>query len=136
MKYLAVAFGTALWGAAVMWAVDPLHPDLAMMVPAFGGAFVAGLICAPLFLMPGWGWSALAGVLASGLGGALGGAGLALAGDAGAMSLLQAAMIGAAFVASMLLEVPLVLLIWLAGAVAMHFLARRLGRSRLSRLTP
>lgn len=126
MKYLAVAFGTALWGAAVMFAVDPLHPEPAFMAWAFGGALLAGLVCAPLFLRPGWGWSALAGVLASGLGGALGGAGFALVD--GAVNVLQAAMIGAAFVASALLQVPLALLTWLAGAVAIHFLARRLCR--------
>lgn len=123
MKSLIMAGVTGLWGLAVMLAVDPAPAPLAA---AFGGAVMAGLVCARLFLRGRALWSVLAALLACTLGAAFGGFGLALAD--GGINPFWAALIGVAFVASALWQVPLALAIWLAGAGTVDRLARRLGR--------
>ena len=123
MKSLIMAGVTGLWGLAVMLAVDPAPAPLAA---AFGGAVMAGLVCARLFLRGRALWSVLAALLASTLGAAFGGFGLVLAD--GGINPFWAALIGVAFVASALWQVPLALAIWLAGAGTVDRLARRLGR--------
>ena len=126
MKSLIMAGVTGLWGLAVMLAVDPANPAPAPLAAAFGGAVMAGLVCARLFLRGRALWSVLAALLASTLGAAFGGFGLVLAD--GGINPFWAALIGVAFVASALWQVPLALAIWLAGAGTVDRLARRLGR--------
>lgn len=122
MKRLITATAIALWGGGVMWAMDPVHPDLGMIVAALGGAFLSGLAAAPLFLRGHWGWSALGAVCATCGGAALGGALLAIIGLP--PSPIQGMALGVALVGAGIFQNPVVFLTWLGGAVAVDRLAR------------
>jgi hypothetical protein len=122
MKRLWISLATGLWGGTTMLAMMGIrHPDLSMAMAATLGAAVAGAILAPLFCRAHLFWTILAVVLATSLGAALAG-GLV----AGLSDLRMGLVMAPALVWSTLLQEPLVLAVWLAGAIALHGTARSL----------
>jgi hypothetical protein len=126
MKRLITATAIGLWGGAVMWAMDPVHPETGMIVAALTGAFLSGLVAAPLFQQGYWGWSAFAAVCATFGGAALGGA--LLATIAMPPSPIEGMALGIALVGAGIVQSPVVLVTWLAGAVAVASIAPRAAR--------
>lgn len=122
MKRLIPATAIGLWGGGVMWVMDPRHPEPGMIAAAVAGAFLSGLVAAPLFLRGYWGWSALGAVCATCGGAALGGA--LLATIVLPPSPIEGMALGIALVGAGIVQSPLVFLVWVAGAVAVDRAAR------------
>ncbi len=114
-----------------------LDPFALAMIPVSGlGAFVAGLICAPLFGHDAeWelGAAMLGAVLATALGGLFG----ALLAE-GPMGFSQVLVFGMIFPFLLISEGPLALVSWLVTLTATHYVAKKLRRigDGLERPTP
>jgi hypothetical protein len=125
MKRTALAVLIGLWGASVMAALQPGYIDLAMIAAAGIGAFVIGLVAAPLFERRGAGWRLGAAVLTT-LGGAAVAGGLFSVTGAG-LNPLEGAMLGTVVVVEGLVLHWPAALIWALGAFGVHLAAGRLG---------
>lgn len=122
MNRLITATAIGLWGGGVMWAMEPRHPEPGVIAAALAGAFLSGLVVAPLFLRGYWGWSALGAVCATFGGAALGGA--LLATIALPSRPIEGMALGVALVAAGIVQSPMVFVAWVAGAVAVDRAAR------------
>ena len=123
MKRLITATAIGLWGGVVMWVMDPVDPQPVMIVAALAGAFLSGLVAAPLFQQGHWGWSAFGAVCATFGGAALGGCVLATI-TSMPSSPIEGMALGIALVGAGIVQSPLVFMTWLAGAVAVDRAAR------------
>jgi hypothetical protein len=121
----------AMSGASVMVAMTgPGHTELALVIPAACGAFIAGTIAAPLFGQPdrqGTLMAILGAVFTTALGAAIAGLGLGLVTAEPMIPFIAPVM-----VAAMIFGTPHVLVVWLttmAGAhLVMWFLRSRPDR--------
>jgi hypothetical protein len=109
----------AMSGASVMVAMTGArHADLALVIPAACGAFIAGTIAAPLFGQPdrqGALLAILGAVVTTALGAAIAGLGLGLV-----MAEPMIPFVAPVMVAAMIVGTPHVLLVWLATMAGTH----------------
>ena len=116
MKRAILPLLIGLWGGATMLAMSGLNgriPDLTLFA-SIGAAF-AGLLTAPLFAKEHRLWAFIAPVLATTLGASLAGAYVGWPGD-----IPLGLAFGPVMVWAHIAQNPLILLLWLAGAIAVR----------------
>jgi hypothetical protein len=154
MKRQLVAFVVGLWGLAVAFAVGlaagmdayggphlPLFP-LSSILVIFGGAYLAGFLVAPLWIRAEYWTSFWGAVLATSLGAVIANCGMLILGGAQAATTgeppydifgivlvgIIGACLGPIFLWPAILLSPVVALVWLFGAVLMHFVVHLMTR--------